>query len=240
MTTVDLRALSAGAGGSAALTGYFAQPSGSGRWPAIVVIHEAFGLDEAVRRHVERLAAMGYLSLAPDLFSDGGTRHCLASTMLAMTSGHGKAYADIAAARHWLLQRAGCTGKVGIVGFCMGGGFALMTLDTGFDVAAPNCGPLPGDLAAALAGACPVVGSYGGQDRGLRGAADKLAAALNEAGVLHDVKEYPAAGHSFLNDAMSGPRLLRPLQKVLGMGPDPAAAADAWRRIEAFFAEQLA
>jgi carboxymethylenebutenolidase len=53
------------------------------------------------------------------------------------------------------------------------------------------------------------------------------------------VKEYPTAGHAFLNDAESGPRVLRPLMRATHMGPDPEAASDAWRRIEAFFAEQL-
>jgi carboxymethylenebutenolidase len=239
VTTVDLRELSAGTGGSAELTGYFAQPITAGPWPAVVVIHEVFGLDEVSRRHTQRIAAMGYLALAPDLFSDGGRRQCLAATMTALRSGQGKAYADIDAARRWLLAREGATGKVGIIGFCMGGGFALMSVHSGFDVAAPNYGRPPAELDEAVAGACPVVASYGGRDRTLRGAASKLDAALTRAGVVHDVKEYPAAGHSFLNDAMNGPRLMRPMMRVMGVGPEPESAADAWRRIEAFFDEQL-
>jgi carboxymethylenebutenolidase len=239
MSTVDLRGIAAGLSGSSKLTGYLAQPTVEGPWPGVVLVHEAFGLDEAMMRHAERIAAMGYLALMPDLFSDGGTRRCLASTMRAMISGQGRAYADIEAARQWLLQRADCTGKIGVIGFCMGGGFALMTVATGFDVAAANYGPLPKDLDAALAGACPVVGSYGGKDRGLKGAAGKLDAALTKAGVLHEVSEYPDAGHSFLNDAPNGPRLLRPLVRVMGVGPEPASAALAWQRIEDFFANQL-
>ena len=62
---------------------------------------------------------------------------------------------------------------------------------------------------------------------------------MTRAGVPHDVKEYPGAGHSFLNDASNGPRVLRPLLRVANIGPHPDAAADAWRRIEAFFAAQL-
>ena len=70
--------------------------------------------------------------------------------------------------------------------------------------------------------------------------AAKLEASLTKAGVAHDVKEYPTAGHAFLNDAPVGPRALRPIMKaVTGMGPEPVAAADAWKRIEAFFAEHL-
>jgi carboxymethylenebutenolidase len=201
-----------------------------------VVIHEVFGLDEVNLRHAERIAAMGYLALAPNLFSDGPSRRCLVSMM---RSGEGTAYADIEASRNWLLQRSDCTGKVGIIGFCMGGGFALMSAGRGFDVAAPNYGMLPTDLDAAMADACPVVASYGGRDRGLKGAAARLEEALTRAGVEHDVHEYPDAGHSFLNEAPNGPKLLRPLLRVMGVGPEPASAADAWRRIEAFFDKQL-
>jgi carboxymethylenebutenolidase len=239
VTTVDLRELAAETGGSSSLTGYFAQPVTAAPWPAVVVIHEAFGLDEVNRRHTQRIAAMGYLALAPDLFSDGGSRRCLAATMTALRSGQGKAYADIEAARRWLLACQGASGKVGVIGFCMGGGFALMSVHNGFDVAAPNYGPLPAELDQAVAGACPVVASYGGRDRRLPGAAAKLDEALTKAGVLHDVKEYPAAGHAFLNEALNGPRLLRPMLRVMDVGPEPESAADAWRRIEAFFAEQL-
>ncbi len=167
MTTVDLRAEAAEQGGSTELTGYFVQPSSAGPWPGVVVLHETFGLDEQSRRHAERMAALGYLTLAPDLFSDGGTRRCLAQTLKSLSSGQGKAYADIEAARQWLLGREGCTGRIGVIGFCLGGGFALMTLGSGFDVAAPNYGMLPQDLDAAVADACPVVGSYGGRDRSL-------------------------------------------------------------------------
>jgi carboxymethylenebutenolidase len=70
-------------------------------------------------------------------------------------------------------------------------------------------------------------------------AAAKLEQALTNAGVVHDVKEYPTAGHAFLNDAENGPRVLRPLFRVAGVGPEPTAAADAWQRIERFFAMHL-
>jgi len=91
----------------------------------------------------------------------------------------------------------------------------------------------------ALAGACPIVGSYGGRDRSLKNAAGKLEDALAKAGIVHAVKEYPTSGHAFLNDAENGPRPLRPLFRVAGIGPDPAAAADAWRRINEFFTAHL-
>ncbi len=224
--------------GSPRLTGYLARPSGAGPWPGVLLVHEAWGLDEEMRKHARRLAAAGFLTLAPDLYSAGGARRCLVTTMRAMLSGRGRAFADLEVGRAWLESSPDCTGRVGAVGFCMGGGFALMTVHSMAAVSV-NYGFLPKDLDAAMADACPVVASYGAKDRPLRGAADKLAAALTKAGVVHDVKEYPETGHAFMNEQENGPRWLRPLLRATHSGPDPKAAADGWRRIESFFAEHL-
>ena len=239
MTDVDLSALAADRDGSRHLHGYLATPAGTGPWPAVVMIHEIFGLDDVMRGHADRLAGLGYLTLAVDLFSEGGARRCLVSTMRTMIRGHGRAFADIGAARDYLVGSSDCTGKIGVLGFCMGGGFALLSAGDGYGAAAVNYGQLPRDLDEALDGACPIVASYGGRDRSLRGAADRLDAALEKAGVIHDVKEYPAAGHAFLNDTETGPRALRPLLRVAGMGPEPEPAKDAWDRIGQFFATHL-
>jgi carboxymethylenebutenolidase len=103
-----------------------------------------------------------------------------------------------------------------------------------------NYGQLPPDPAETLRAACPIVGSYGARDPSQRGVAAKLDQMLTDAGVDHDVKEYPTAGHSFLNDEYFGPGVLHPIQRIGGMlGPDPVAAADAWARIDAFFARHL-
>ncbi len=239
MTDIDLSGLAAARDGSRPLHGYLASPAGAGPWPAVVMIHEVFGLDDVMRRHADRLADLGYLTLAVDLFSAGSTARCLVTTMTAMIRGHGRAFADIGAAREYLAGSRDCTGKIGVIGFCLGGGFALLSAGDGYDAAAVNYGPLPRHLDETLAAACPVVASYGGRDRSLRGAASRLDAALEKAGVTRDVKEYPAAGHAFLNDAEAGPRALRPLLRVAGIGPEPASAKDAWGRIEQFFATYL-
>ena len=239
MSDVDLTAYSSAHQGSVPLRGYLVRPAGPGPWPGVVVVHEIFGLDEVMRRHTERLASAGYLTLAVDLYSAGGARRCVVSTIRSLFSGTGRAYTDIDAARRWLLDQDDCTTRVGVVGFCMGGGFALVCAGD-FDAAAVNYGQLPRDDERTLARACPVVASYGANDWTLPGAAAKLDAALSAAGVAHDVTEYRGAGHGFMNDAPVGPRMLRPLLKITGMGPNPTAAADAWRRIERFFALHLA
>ncbi|MEO8261178.1 MAG: dienelactone hydrolase family protein [Pseudolysinimonas sp.] len=227
--------------GSPGLRGVLGVPDGTGPWPGVVMVHEAYGVNEVMRRQVARMASAGYLALMPDLFTDGGPRRCLTATFRALRSGEGRAFVDIDTARSALAARDDSTGRVGVLGFCMGGGFALAAASGHeFEAASANYGMLPRDLDDDLRGACPIVGSYGGRDHSLTGAAAKLDAALDRLGVPHDVKEYPTAGHSFLNDAESGPAVVRLLTKrILGAGPNPEAAADAWQRIEAFFAEHL-
>jgi carboxymethylenebutenolidase len=239
MTDIDLTNFAADRDGSQRLRGYLASPAGIGPWPAVVMIHEIFGLDEVMRGHADRLAGFGYLTLAVDLFSAGSTARCLVATMTAMMRRRGRAFADISAAHDYLAGSPDCTGRIGVIGFCIGGGFALLTASNGFDAAAVNYGQLPRHLDEAVAGACPIIGSYGGRDPSLRGAAGRLNAALDKAGVVHDVKEYPAASHAFLNDAEAGPRALRPLLRVAGIGPETESAKDAWDRIERFFAGYL-
>lgn len=226
-------------GGSRDLRGYLATPPGDGPWPGVVVVHEAFGLNDAVRRQADHLADAGYVALALDLFSDGGAARCLVSTFRSLMTGKGKAIADIGAGRDVLSNRPDCTGRVGIIGFCMGGGFALVMASRGFDAASANYGPLPPKLEQVLTGACPVVASYGGRDPLIPGAGRKLGRTLAKVGVQHDIKLYPGVGHSFLNDVPVGPGPLPAVMRVANVGPRPEAAADAWQRIERFFAEHL-
>ncbi|MFM9257795.1 dienelactone hydrolase family protein [Rhodococcus sp. 5A-K4] len=239
MVDIDLTGRAAVVGGSQPLRAILETPTTPGPWPGVVMIHEAFGLEEVMQRQAKRLAAAGFLTLAVDLYSAGGAKRCLVPTMTSMLRGHGKAFTDIEVARSWLLESPVCTGKIGVIGFCMGGGFAMVSAGD-FDAASVNYGQLPRKLDEAVVDACPIVGSFGGKDFSLRGAAAKLETALSNAGIENDVKEYPAAGHAFLNDAEAGPKVLRPLERILGIGPDPVAAQDAWKRIDSFFERHLA
>jgi carboxymethylenebutenolidase len=220
-----------------ALKAYLAAPAEAGPYPGVVVIQDALGLTRTMREHADRLASYGYLTASPDLYTRGGLVRCVRATFRSLSSGEGQAYDDIESARRWLRERDDCSGRVGVIGFCMGGGFALMTANRGFDVSAPNYGPLPKNLDAALTGACPMVGSYGARDLTLKGAAAKLETGLSRKGIPHDIKEYPDAGHSFLEHFPVGP--LAPLLRVAGLGYEAASADDAWRRIRAFFDEHL-
>ncbi len=224
---------------SGQLGAYLALPRGGGPWPGVVVIQDSLGLTDDIREQADRLGAAGYLAFAPDLYSGRGVR-CVISTLKASRSGNGPAYEDIEAARRLLAEREDCTGRVGIIGFCMGGGFALLSAPR-FDFAAAsvNYGEVPNDAAERLRGACPMVASYGGRDRTLRGRAERLKRALEQLEVPHDVKEYPNAGHSFMNRINVGP-VLAPALHLTAFDYHHPSAEDSWRRILDFFDEHLA
>lgn len=225
------------AGGSS-LRAHLVRPEGVAEpWPGVVVVHEVTGLNDDIRRQCDRLGAAGYLTLAPDLYTDGGALRCLRATFRALSDGRGRAVDDIRAARAWLQAQPECTGRVGVIGFCLGGGFALLLANDGFDASAVNYGPLPDPAEDRLAGACPIVASYGGRDRVFGDVPERLETILTEAGVDHDVRSYPGAGHAFMNRHRSGP--LGPLLRVAGVGYDGPAAEDAWQRILAFFDRHL-
>lgn len=219
---------------SGELGGYLALPLGDGPHPGVVVVMDALGLSDDIREQADRLAAAGYLAFAPDLYSGRGIR-CVVATLRASRSGSGPAYADIEAARALLVAREDCSGRIGIIGFCMGGGFALLSAPRyDFAAASVNYGDVPKDAVDRLAGACPIVASYGKRDPELKGRAQRLETALTALNIEHDIKEYPNVGHSFMNRINAGP-VLGPLTKFVRMNYDHPSTEDAWRRILDFF-----
>lgn len=171
------------------------------------------------------LADAGFLAVAPELLRGGTIARCLRDVLGDDASWQGETFEQTEAVRGWLAERADCTGRVGVIGFCLGGSFALsLAPGHGFDAAGASDGQLPKNDAQYLAGACPIVASYGGRDRSLRGAADKLRGALTAVSVEHDVKEYPDAGHGFMNDHEPGevPFVFTVLGAMVNTGPPRA------------------
>ena len=211
------------------LTAYLALPAGDGPHPAVVVIHELYGLNDNIRDIARRFADEGYAALAVDLFSGGGNRKlCIMRVMSALVLRplQNKGLSDLRRSIDWLQQRPEIDGnRVGAIGFCMGGGYALALACVESDLRASSAfyclNPRP---MAALGRACPIVGSYPGNDWSAK-SGRKLNLALNEYNVPHDVKIYPGAGHSFFNDTIEGHH--------------PDAAVDSWQRTLAFFGEHM-
>jgi carboxymethylenebutenolidase len=225
-------------GAHGALPGYLAVPAGAGPWPAVVVLHEVFGLNDDIRRITDRFAEAGYLAFAPGLFSRGPKPVCIVSAFRALATGSGSAVDDIVAAAETLRADDRSNGKVGSAGFCMGGGFCLLLADRGvFDATAPNYGPFP-PATGVPSRSCPIVASYGAQDRLLPGAAAKLEEGLAPSGVTRDIKEYPGVGHSFMNQWQT-PSPLHFVERIAGLHHSAPQAEDAWRRILTFFDAHL-
>ncbi len=218
---------------------YLAVPAGTpGPWPGIVVIHEAFGLTDDIRHKADELAAHGYLALAPDLFGGKSWVRCIRAAFSQLRAGHGPAFEALDAARDFLAARPDCTGKTGVIGFCLGGGFALLCAPRpGFSVAAVNYGEVPADAETVLAGACPIVGSFGGRDPMGTAHPERLQRALVTLEVPHDVQVYPGSGHRFMTKPSGAGGAV--FAKVSHMTYQREDAADAWQRIYAFFTRYL-
>jgi len=220
-----------------AIPAYLTRPESSGRLPALVFIFEIFGVTSEMKRVADDFAAAGYVVLMPNLFGRGGWFSCVKSVMKDLSRGAGQSVDDILSARQWLAQNEFADPEhIGIIGFCMGGAFALLLAKTGlFRVAAPFYGRAP----ERLDGACPIVASYGARDKPMAPHFASLAAETQRLNIPSDLKLYPGAGHGFMNEAPN------PVLGFLGgispirSGYDPVAAEDARNRVVAFLREYL-
>ncbi|MCP5057654.1 MAG: dienelactone hydrolase family protein [bacterium] len=209
--------------------------------PALLVIHEIIGLGDDMRNITERFAKAGYVALAPNLYSGAGSRpRCVMRTLRTLARREGPALASLKAARAWLAERPDVdASRVGVAGFCMGGGFALMlAVRAPLGAAAAFYCDAP-RRKEDLEGTCPVVGGFGARDRVFGSVGERLDGMLDDLGVEHDVVTYPTAGHSYMSH--HGPILTR-LGAISPMhtGYDDEAARDSWRRMLGFFERHLA
>ena len=214
--------------GNRQLDGYLARPEGEGLFPGIVIIHEVFGLNENIKDIARRFAEQGYVALAVDLFAGRNRAICMFRFMggLLLNSLNNGAIADLKSSLTFLSEQPGVDDdRLGAVGYCMGGSFAIAwaCTDDRLKAIAPYYAGNPRPLEA-VARLCPVVGSYPDKDfTTLRG--QKLDVELDRYNVPHDIKIYPGAKHSFFNDT--------------GANYNEAAAQDSWGRVLKFFIEQI-
>ena len=206
----------------------FVKPEGTGPFPGVVVIHEIYGLNDNIRGIATRFAEQGYAALAVDLFSNRNRAMCMMQIVHGMLIRPLKnaTLADLRSTFDFLQKQTGVDSKrVGVVGFCMGGGYALQLAVTekGMKAASSFYGAVPKPLEAFVE-SCPIMGSYPVKDFSAQGARE-LDAALEKNNIPHDIKFYENTLHSFFNH----PRT--PIEEQ--------AAADAWQRMLTFFETHL-
>ena len=211
-------------------SGYLAHPESRGKHPALIVIQEWWGLNDWIKQQADHFASQGYVALAPDLYRGKSTADMNVAHELMRGLPHDRAMADLKAAYELLAKRKDVdAAHIGVIGWCMGGGYALdlAIAEPRLSAAVINYGHLVTDPAT-IAGIHPaILGNFGEEDRGIP-AADVRAfdEALKKAGKSADIKIYPGAGHAFMN----------PENKD---GYVREAAHDAWIRIESFLAKTL-
>lgn len=208
------------------LSGYFARPDGDGPFPAVLVIQEWWGLNEHIMDVTRRFAEQGYLALAPDLYHGAVTSEPDEARKLAMELGMRDAVGEISAAAAYLRDQPGSNGRVGLIGFCMGGGLVLNALvaDASLAAGAAFYGR-PLDPADAGDMQAPVISFLGSADGIPAAGYEAMHAAFDASGLPNAFHLYDGAQHAFFNDTRAS--------------YDAAAAQDAWTRVLGWFATYL-
>ena len=228
----------------APMRGWLVEPEGTGSHPGVVVLMEIFGVNAHIRSVTQRLAEAGYVALAPDYYHRTAPGIELAYDADGVTRGRelkeacrvSELEADIRAAQRALETHPRVSGRLGVIGFCFGGHVAFLAAASadfaatvcfyggGIATGSPGGAPAPVHRASSISGALLCV--FGEDDEGIPPAQiDQIRAALKEAHIEHDVRVYGDAGHGFFCDAR------RSYQ--------PAAAADAWEKVQSFFLAHL-
>lgn len=217
--------------GMAEVGGYVATPAGKGPFPAVIVIQEWWGLNDWVKQQADLLAGQGYVALAPDLYRGKVATTQEEAHQLMSGLPEDRGVGDLKAAWAYLLSRKDVKAdRIGVIGWCMGGRYALRLAveEPKLAAAVAYYGAPPTDSTSIGRIKAPVLGNYGGDDKG-PAPEDVRAfeAAMKKAGKNIDVKIYEGAPHAFANE-----------NNPWG-GYRKEAAADAWARTIAFFAAHL-
>jgi carboxymethylenebutenolidase len=217
--------------GTETVSGFLVTPEGKGPFPAVIVIHEWWGLDDWIKDEARALAREGYVALAVDLYRGKVTNKQEEAHQLMMGLSQEGAMRDLKAAYAYLQSRPDVKkDRIGTVGWCMGGMYALKlaTEEPGLKAVVAYYGLPPTDPAAIARIKAAVMGNYGAEDKGPSPEQVKaFEAEMKKLGKTVDIKIYPGAGHAFANP-----------NNPWG-GYRPEAAKDAWARTLASFAKYL-
>jgi carboxymethylenebutenolidase len=216
------------ANGKGEMESFIAKPEGAGSFPAIIVIHEIFGLNDNIREIASQFAEKGYAALAVDLFSNRNRMVCIMQIMhgILIRPLNNSVLDDLKSTVAFLQKQPNVdVNRIGTVGFCMGGTYALQLAitDKGMKAASVFYGANPKSLEA-VAEVCPIVGSYPDKDFTTK-AARELETKLTQYNVPHDIKFYDNTKHSFYS------------QQRTPFEVD--ASKDAWQRMLSFFEKYL-
>lgn len=211
--------------------GYFVVPADMFEpLPAIIMIHEWWGLNDNVRAMADRLAAQGYIVLAIDLYGGkvAGNAEEARQHMLEVVEDPESANANIRSAYEFVSKTAGAP-KVGSMGWCFGGGWSLNTaqlLPDDLDAAVIYYGQVTDDEDKLRPVNAPILGLFAAEDKGISvTSVEAFGAALSRLRKDHTIHIYPGVGHAFANPT--------------GNNYNEAAARDAWRRTLEFFDRYL-
>ncbi len=215
--------------GNGSIKGYLARPASDAKLPGVLVVHENRGLNPYIEDVARRLAVANFIALAPDGLTSVGGYPGDDEKGLALFKevDPAKMTQDFLAAAMWLKSRPDCTGKIGAIGFCFGGGVVnqlAVRMGADLSAAAPFYGMQPSAEDAAKIKA-PINAQYGELDQRITSGWPAFDAALTKAGVPHEGHIYKRANHGFHNDTT--PRY------------DEAAAEEAWARALAWFNKYL-
>jgi carboxymethylenebutenolidase len=220
---------------------YVAQPKDGGAYPAVVVIQEAFGVNDHIKKVTERIAAEGYVAVAPDIYHRESERvipyvempKAIAALQRVVDS---KAMEDVGAAiRHVKSKSNVKSGGIGVIGFCMGGRLTYLTAAhhaSDVKCAVPYYGggiPMgnPSPLSRTKEIKCPMYLFFGGKDQLIpKEHVEQIRGELTANKVPFELEVYPDAGHGFFCDDRA-------------MSYNEAAAKDAWEKTKKFFAQHL-
>ncbi|MEW6279942.1 MAG: dienelactone hydrolase family protein [Candidatus Eremiobacterota bacterium] len=215
--------------GNESVQAYLARPEGAGPFPAVILVHEWWGLNDWIQSNADELAQRGYVALAVDLYRGQVTSDPKLAHELSRGLPTDRAMADLEAAVAFLKSRPEVRpDRLGCIGWCMGGGYALeLALRAPLQACVVAYGRVPTrpDSLKTLAG--PVLGIFGEQDRGIPPETVRaFKTGLQETGKPHEVLLLPGVGHAFMN----------PNNRE---GYDRAAADQAWQAIYRFLEREL-
>lgn len=218
--------------GDDATTGYLAVPDGEGPFPALILIHEWNGLVDRVRQVADAFADEGYVALAADLYRGrtGANRDENMALVQEARADMNAVIANLDAAQRFLRDRADVTGRVGVMGWCFGGGTALSYALGGeeHDATAMFYGSLVEDPAELARLDHPIYGTFAEMDQGIPPeAVERFAATLDSLGIDNDIHVYDAVNHGFW------------LWVDQDRGNREAPAGDAWSRLKQFLGRVL-